>query len=541
MTNVQSVAVQPVASVSWPTTIGTQYQPEFATSLSAGMWSTNFPMVTGDGGTDSFMIPMTYSAGFFRLQIPPVVVSPPSNLQQVPSGTTNTIDLTWNASISPGVTNYIMSYSDTNTTTTNSINLSLVTSTVISGLTAGDTYFVSLVAVSANGQSQPVTTLAQVSTNNSGIVWLEEFTNGVIDPNTWTYDVGGDGWGNGQFEYDTAQHQNSYITNGNLVIEADVTNYMGNSFTSARMLTQGRFEFMYGTLEARIKLPDTANGLWPAFWMMGNNAGAINWPVCGEIDITEMGSSAGIAANTQQELIDSAIHYADTNNNAVNAAAWLTAPEDLTQDYHLYQMNWTPTNLTFSLDNVPLGSWDITHVPMFQQPMFLILNLAIGGYDPSYTGVYSPAAVTAPFPATLDVNYIKLTANKYTQLYLGNNSAETGNFGVFAGATPVNDSLTYGTGLEPNFNYTNLAALGVGQKWINFGGPGNDPYGFIRDGNWHLVDIPMSAFGPEVDLTAVSEFFEILSSTGPISNIELDDISFKNGGEASPPASPPDQ
>jgi hypothetical protein len=119
VTNVQPVAVQPVASVSWPTTIGTQYQPESTTNLSAGTWATNFPMVTGDGGTESFMIPMTNSAAFFRLQIPPVVFMPPSNLQQIPSGTTNSIDLTWNASVSPGVTNYILMYSDTNTTITN--------------------------------------------------------------------------------------------------------------------------------------------------------------------------------------------------------------------------------------------------------------------------------------------------------------------------------------------------------------------------------------------------------------------------------------
>jgi len=400
VTNILPVAIQPAANISWPTISGTQYQPESTTNLSAGTWATNFPMVTGDGNVDSIMLPMTNNPLFFRLQIPPVVVLPPSNLQPIPSGTTNSIGLTWNASVSPGVTNYLLFYSDTNTDTTNYIALGPVTSTVISGLTAGDTYFVSIIALSANGQSQAATTLAQVSTNNSSVVWLEEFTNSVIDPNTWTYDVGGDGWGNGQFEYDTALHQNSYITNGNLVIEADVTNYMGNSFTSARMLTQGRFEFMYGNLEARIKLPDTANGLWPAFWMMGNNAGAITWPGCGEIDIAEMGAANGIVSNIQQELIDSAIHYADTNGNAVNGVAWLTAPENLTQDYHLYQMSWTPTNLTFSLDNVPFGSWATTNIPMFQQPMFLILNLAIGGFDPSYTGVYSPAAVTAPFPTT---------------------------------------------------------------------------------------------------------------------------------------------
>src|SRR5258706_15632534 len=107
---------------------------------------------------------------------------------------------------------------------------------------------------------------------SAAIVWSDEFNGELIDSSTWAYDVSGGGFVNGQFEYDTARHENSYITNGNLVIEARRENYFGNSFTSARMLTQGRFAFKYGTLEARIKLPNTANGLWPAFWMMGNNA-----------------------------------------------------------------------------------------------------------------------------------------------------------------------------------------------------------------------------------------------------------------------------
>ncbi|MGD0058265.1 MAG: family 16 glycosylhydrolase [Verrucomicrobiia bacterium] len=799
VTNTLAVTSLPTAQISWPSALGVQYYPQSTTNLPASTWNTNYAMVFGDGTTKSFLAPMTNSAMFFRLQIPPAVVQPPTNLQQVPSGTTNALALNWTASVSPGVTDYFMSYSDTNTTTTNTMDLGDVTSTVISGLTSGDTYFVSIVAISPNGQSQPATILAQVSNNNGGVVWLETFTNGVVDANTWTWDVGNSGWGNGQFEYDTANHQNSYVTNGDLVIEADATNYMGSSFTSARMLTQGRFAFKYGNLEARIKVPNTANGLWPAFWMMGVNSGAIVWPVCGELDIMELGSAAGISSNIQQELIDSAIHYANSTGGAENAAAWLTAPENLSLDYHLYQMSWTPTNLTFSLDNVPFGSWDISHIPMFQQPMFLIANIAIGGYNPSYTGVYSPADVTAPFPATMHINYIKITDNGYTQLYFGNNSAETGDFGVFAGNTPVNDFLAYDSNpaTDTNFNYSNLAALylwnnmtantsppapsegsscwsfniaagnwfgmgafvpnfrnmmnysdgylhfdiqatagdttpmevgiassvasdvagasgpfflpvgidstsefwfphdgqwhsmkmplnrfentdfrtvnqffmiasttdpaapltlsvdnvwwepsaarvtpqngnfgvytetashenagsftlgvqgnffvwantmvagtqhpygsdtqdislvsapgitwsgmaftpdckynmsayqysncnlefamkttstvqfmvgmqsgdlnGVGQKWITFGGSGSDPYGFVRDGNWHVVDIPMSAFGPEVDLTAVSQFFEIESTAGPISNIELDDVHYTNGGTASAP------
>ena len=256
----------PVAQISWPSVSGVEDQPESTTNLGAGLWSTNLPMIAGDGATKSFLTPMTNSAMFLRLMTPPVVVVPPSNLQSVPSGTTNGIGLTWNASTSPGVTGYEILYSDTNGTTTNSINVGLVTSAVVPGLTSGDTYWISIIALSPNGQSSPSPAIqAQVPASLSGVVWSTDFSSGAIDPGTWTYDVGGAGWGNGQLEYDTAQHGNTYVTNGNLVLEADRTNYWGNSFTSARMLTQGRFAFKYGNLEARIKVPNTANGLWPAF------------------------------------------------------------------------------------------------------------------------------------------------------------------------------------------------------------------------------------------------------------------------------------
>ena len=153
VTNILPVAMLPVAQISWPSTSGIEYQPESTTNLGAGSWSTNFPMVVGDGSTKSFLTPMTNSATFLRLLIPPVVVLPPSNLQQVPSGTTNAIGLTWNASISPGVTGYDVLYADTNSTTTNSINLGLVTSTVISGLTSGETYFISIIAQSPTARA----------------------------------------------------------------------------------------------------------------------------------------------------------------------------------------------------------------------------------------------------------------------------------------------------------------------------------------------------------------------------------------------------
>lgn len=442
---------------------------------------------------------------------------------------------------------------------------------------------------------------------SAGVVWSDEFNGAAIDSGTWTYDVGGGGFGNGQFEYDTARHQNSYTTNGNLVIEADRESYFGNSFTSARMLTQGRFAFKYGTLEARIKMPNTANGLWPAFWMMGNNAGAIVWPNCGEVDIVEMGAAAGITAGTQQELIDCALHYTDTGGNAVHIAAWTNAPVDLSLDYHLYKVSWTPTNMTFYLDGAPYASWDITSASMFQQPMFLILNLAIGGYNPSYTGVYSPAAVTAPFPAKMSVDYIRLSDNGYTQLYFGTNAAETGNFGVYTETTPVSDSLVYGTGAEPGFAYGTNAALYLwnnmtasatppppsegsqcwsfdiaGGNWFGLGvflpnfrnmnnysdgylhfdirttssvamqvgiqscrggqfwlplGDQTAEFGFARDGQWHSVKIPLNRFA-NIDFCTVNQFFQISSAVNPSSamNLSIDNVWWEPGSARTTPA-----
>ena len=179
-----------------------------------------------------------------------------------------------------------------------------------------------------------------------------------------------------------------------------------------------------------------------------------------------MGAAAGIDQGLQQEMIDCAIHYSDATGDHGMFVAWTNAPVDLTLDYHLYTMSWTPTTITFYLDDVPYGSWDITadYLSELHQPCFPILNIAIGGYNPSYTGVYSVDAVTAAFPARMYVDYIRLYDNPYTQLYFGTNIVETGNFGVYTETTPVNDSLVYLTGTEPGFEYGTNAALYI---WNN--------------------------------------------------------------------------
>jgi beta-glucanase (GH16 family) len=135
-------------------------------------------------------------------------------------------------------------------------------------------------------------------------VWSDEFDGDSFDSAMWTYDVGGKGFGNSRLEYDTARRENSYIENGNPVFEARREYHFTNSFTSTRMLTQGRFAFKYGILEARIKVPDNADGLWPASWMLGNNFPAIDRPKAGEVNIFEIGSKTGIAVGLQPEKIN---------------------------------------------------------------------------------------------------------------------------------------------------------------------------------------------------------------------------------------------
>ena len=184
VTNVLQMASLPFAKISWPSTSGVQYFPESTTNLTVGIWTNNYGMMVGDGGTMSIMAAMTGSAGFYRLRIPPVTVLPPTNLHQVPSGSTNAIGVAWTGSLSPGVTGYRVLYGDPNGITTNSTDLGPVTSTVISGLTSGQTYFVSVIALSPNGQSDPAnaTITAQPDTSIGIIPLFNAFT--TLQPNT---------------------------------------------------------------------------------------------------------------------------------------------------------------------------------------------------------------------------------------------------------------------------------------------------------------------------------------------------------------------
>ena len=167
-TNILPVAIRPVVKISWVTTSGTQYQPQLNTNLIAGAWTNFLPAISGDGGSKAITIPMTGSGDgqYVRVQTPSVVILPPTNLHTIASGVTNAIGLVWTASSTPGVTGYRILYGISGGNLTNSTDVGNVTSATISGLTAGQTYYLAVITLTADGQSLPAdaTITAQLDT-----------------------------------------------------------------------------------------------------------------------------------------------------------------------------------------------------------------------------------------------------------------------------------------------------------------------------------------------------------------------------------------
>ncbi len=237
--------------------------------------------------------------------------------------------------------------------------------------------------------------------------WSDEFTgtNGSApDPGKWAYDLGGGGWGNNELETYTARTQNAQILDGNLVIAAIKETYTGTdgftrSYTSARLKTQGIFSQTYGRFEARIKIP-FGQGLWPAFWMLGNDIGTNGWPTCGEIDIME---NVGKLPATVYATLHGPGY---SGGNGITTSTAL-ATGKFADDFHVYAVEWEGTTMRFYLDNVLYSTRTSADLPggsvwVFDHPFFLILNVAVGGNWPG-----SPDGTTV-FPQKMLVDYVRV-------------------------------------------------------------------------------------------------------------------------------------
>ncbi|ELR73792.1 Endo-1,4-beta-xylanase A precursor [Fulvivirga imtechensis AK7] len=268
------------------------------------------------------------------------------------------------------------------------------------------------------------------------LVWQDEFTNGISSD--WVFETGNgsSGWGNNELQY--YRRENATVQNGNLVITAKRENYRGYNYTSARMKTQGRKNFRYGKIEARIALPSSM-GLWPAFWMLGSNITSVGWPACGEIDIMEH-------VNTSPD-IHGTIHWQDHNGNYASYGGH-TATN--VTGYHVYSIEWNESTIKWFLDGQQYHVVDISNgvngTGEFHNEFFLLLNMAVGGNWPGFN------IDNNALPASMYVDYVRV--------YQGGGSS---NFSVFKEA----EQYSAMSGVQTESTSDTGGGLNVG--WIDTG------------------------------------------------------------------------
>lgn len=233
--------------------------------------------------------------------------------------------------------------------------------------------------------------------------WSDEFDGAagtLPDASKWAFDIGtGEGgWGNQELQYYTNRPENvSLDGNGNLVITARSEGFSGSAFTSARIKTQDLFSQAYGRIEARLITP-YGPGIWPAFWMLGNNVETDGWPECGEIDIMEL-------RGQEPHSINGTIHGPGYSggNSITKKYALLNGRFD--SDYHVFAVEWYEDKIDFFVDDYLYHRIESSDVPgkwVYDHPFFIILNIAVGG---TYVGF--PTAQT-PFPQKMIIDYVRV-------------------------------------------------------------------------------------------------------------------------------------
>lgn len=246
-------------------------------------------------------------------------------------------------------------------------------------------------------------------------VWCDEFdTDGLPDSDKWLYDVGGHGWGNNELQYYTREDlDNVFIEDGILNIRAIKESYMGNEYTSGRIVTKYQGDWTYGRIQVRAKVPE-GRGTWPAVWMLPTDNTYGGWPYSGEIDIMEY---VGYDPNT----IHGTIHTGAYNHGLGTQIGYTTSVPTAEEEFHVYEMIWEPSSIKLFIDGVQFATFGYnadTNVDIlnsdawpFDQRFHLILNLAIGGNWGGVEGVDDTI-----FPATFQVDYVRVFHKDYSGL-----------------------------------------------------------------------------------------------------------------------------
>ena len=231
-------------------------------------------------------------------------------------------------------------------------------------------------------------------------MWNDEFNGAAINPNVWTFETGGGGWGNNELEYYTSRTNNAFVADGFLNIVARQEAFGGRNYTSARMKTEGLVSWKYGRFEWRARLP-AGLGFWPALWLLGTNISSIGWPKCGEIDVVEnKGSNTG--------FVQGSLHSGSDETKIYD----FISPGSVT-NFHTYTLDWASNSFLWYVDGrlyEMQTNWSSTAGPYptpFNQPFFMIMNLAVGG---NYLGNPSTNSINtnSVFPGIMQVDYARV-------------------------------------------------------------------------------------------------------------------------------------
>lgn len=222
---------------------------------------------------------------------------------------------------------------------------------------------------------------------DENVIFQDEFN--TFDFSVWSKEAHPAGWVNQELQEYAYQYVNIGVDGKKSVLILTAERKNGKIY-SGRVNSKGKMSFKYGRIEASIRLPKTANGLWPAFWMMGDNSKP--WPACGEIDIMEMGDATGISTNTSAQRVNTAIHFGestDSHEQEYYAASALSSLQD--NMYHTYAADWNENTIEISIDGNKFHTFNIKDNPYFHDNFYVLLNLAVGG---SFTGITNPTEIT---------------------------------------------------------------------------------------------------------------------------------------------------
>lgn len=253
----------------------------------------------------------------------------------------------------------------------------------------------------------------QLSTIDNGwrMVWSDEFNGNTLDTSKWNQETGADGWGNKELQNYTASG-NTFVGSGNLTIEVRKEQSGGASYSSARINTHEKVSWMYGKMEARIKLP-SGQGIWPAFWMLGENIGTVGYPYSGEMDIAEMlGGKSKDDGSNNETIIYGTIHRPNYDPNppeavkSIGASFQNPSPGNWSDDFHTYTIEWDAKTVKHSVDGWVYKTTDISSktdgFEVFHKPFYIILNVAVGGNWPG------PPDGTTVFPQKMTVDWVRV-------------------------------------------------------------------------------------------------------------------------------------